>query len=50
MKADRMGDSYVIFVDDACFDIHDYETGTEHDTDDMIMTIILMMVLKMILR
>ena len=22
------------FVDDACFDIHDYDDDTDHDTDD----------------
>ena len=22
------------YVDDECFDIHDYDDGTDHDTDD----------------
>ena len=29
-----MGETYGTFVDDGCFDIHDYDDDTDHDTDD----------------
>ena len=29
-----MYETYVTYVDDACFDIHDYEDDTDHDADD----------------
>ena len=27
-------DTYGTYVDDECFDIHDYDDDTDHDTDD----------------
>ena len=48
-----MDETYGTYVDDMCFDIHDYDDDddTDHDTDDlmMILTMILMMMLMMIL-
>ena len=29
-----MYEAYGAYVDDACFDIHDYDDDTDHDTDD----------------
>ena len=29
-----MDETYGTYVDDACFDIHDYDDDTGHDTDD----------------
>ena len=29
-----MNETYGTYVDDACFDIHDYDDDTDHDTDD----------------
>ena len=29
-----MNKTYGTYVDDACFDIHDYDDDTDHDTDD----------------
>ena len=29
-----MDGSYGTYVDDECFDIHDYDDDTDHDTDD----------------
>ena len=29
-----MDETYGTYVDDACFDIHDYDGDTDHDTDD----------------
>ena len=29
-----MDETYGTYVDDECFDIHDYGDDTEHDTDD----------------
>ena len=29
-----MDETYGTYVDDACFDIHDYDDDTDHDTDD----------------
>ena len=43
-------DTYGIYVDDECFDSHDYDDDTDDDTDEtMILTIILMMILMMML-
>ena len=46
-----MDETYGTYVDDECFDIHDYDDDTDHDTDDdtdddtmMILMTILMMV------
>ena len=29
-----MDETYGTYVDDECFDIHDYDDDTDHDTDD----------------
>ena len=29
-----MDETYGTYVDDKCFDIHDYDDDTDHDTDD----------------
>ena len=29
-----MDATYGTYVDDECFDVHDYDDDTEHDTDD----------------
>ena len=29
-----MDETYGTYVDDECFDIHDYDDYTDHDTDD----------------
>ena len=29
-----MDETYGTYVDDECFDIHDYDADTDHDTDD----------------
>ena len=29
-----MDETYGTYVDDECFDIHDFDNGTDHDTDD----------------
>ena len=29
-----MDETYDTYVDDACFDIHDYDDDTDHDADD----------------
>ena len=29
-----MDETYGTYVDDGCFDIHDYDDDTDHDTDD----------------
>ena len=29
-----MDETYSTYVDDECFDIHDYDGDPEHDTDD----------------
>ena len=29
-----MDENYGTYVDDECFDIHDYDDDTDHDTDD----------------
>ena len=29
-----MGETYGTYVDNACFDIHDYDADTDHDTID----------------
>ena len=29
-----MNETYGTYVDDECFDIHDYDDDTDHDTDD----------------
>ena len=29
-----MDETYGTYVDDDCFDIHDYDDDTDHDTDD----------------
>ena len=29
-----MDETYGSYVDDDCFDIHDYDDDTDHDTDD----------------
>ena len=29
-----MDETYVAYVDDECFHIHDYDDDTDHDTDD----------------
>ena len=29
-----MDETYGTYVDDACFEIHDYDDDTDHDTDD----------------
>ena len=30
-----MDETYGTYVDDECFDIHDYDDDTDHDTDDV---------------
>ncbi len=48
-----MDETYGTYVDDECFDMYDYDDGTDHDTDDdtdddtIVMTI-LMMILMMV--
>ena len=34
ITAAGMGEIYGTYVDDECFDIHDYDADTDHDTDD----------------
>ena len=34
ISAAGMDETYGIYVDDECFDIHDYDDYTDHDTDD----------------
>ena len=34
IDAAGMGETYGTYVDDECFDIHDYDDDTDHDTDD----------------
>ena len=29
-----MDETYGTYVDDECFDVHDYDDDTDHDTDD----------------
>ena len=29
-----MDETYGTYIDDECFDIHDYDDDTDHDTDD----------------
>ena len=33
-NAAGMDETYGTYVDDACFDIHDYDDETDHETDD----------------
>ena len=44
-----MDETYGTYVDDECFDIHDYDDDTDHDTLMVILTMILMMILMMML-
>ena len=34
IRAAGMDETYGTYVDDKCFDIHDYDDDTDHDTDD----------------
>ena len=34
IRAAGMDETYGTYVDDECFDIHDYDDDTDHDTDD----------------
>ena len=34
IHAAGMDETYGTYVDDECFDIHDYDDDTDHDTDD----------------
>ena len=34
INAVGMDETYGTYVDDECFDIHDYDDDTDHDTDD----------------
>ena len=34
LHAANMDETYGTYVDDECFDIHDYDDDTDHDTDD----------------
>ena len=34
INAAGMDETYGTYVDDECFDIHDYDDDTDHDTDD----------------
>ena len=34
IHATGMDETYGTYVDDACFDIHDYDDDTDHDADD----------------
>ena len=34
IRAAGMDETYGTYVDDECFDIHDYDDDTYHDTDD----------------
>ena len=34
INADGMDETYGTYVDDECFDIHDYDDDTDDDTDD----------------
>ena len=34
LNAAGMDETYGTYVDDECFDIHDFDEDTDHDTDD----------------
>ena len=35
INAAGIDETYGTYVDDECFDIHDYDEDTDHDTDDV---------------
>ena len=34
MHAAGMDETYGTYIDDECFDVHEYDDDTDHDTDD----------------
>ena len=44
INAAGMNDTYGTYVDDECFDIHDYDEDTDHDTDELTMILMVIMI------